>query len=210
MLYTIREIFYTLQGEGAQSGRPAVFLRFTGCNFWNGKEEDRASAICNFCDTDFIGIDGSFGGKYNSKELVEVISSLWPDMKKGKPYVVCTGGEPLLQLDDELIEKLHLKGFEVGVETNGSIKVPNGIDWICMSPKNNENIMVHSGDELKFIFPQTTIKPEDFSHLDFSHFYIQAMDGPDKDKNLQLAIDFCLNNPQWKHSLQSHKIIGLR
>lgn len=209
-MYSVKEIYYTLQGEGAQSGRPAVFLRFAGCNFWNGKEEDRSSAICNFCDTDFIGTDGTLGGKYELEELVQVISSLWPSKDSGIPLVVCTGGEPLLQLDSILITALHKSNFEVAIETNGSLEAPSGIDWICMSPKTHENLKITTGDELKFIYPQAFLKPENFIHLKFKHFFIQPMDGPKLNDNIKLSIQYCLENPQWKLSLQSHKIIGIR
>ncbi|MEP7196694.1 MAG: 7-carboxy-7-deazaguanine synthase [Saprospiraceae bacterium] len=209
--YSIKEIFYSLQGEGRQSGRPSVFLRFAGCNFWTGREEDRANAICNFCDTEFVGTDGTFGGKYKSaSELVKVIADLWPDLSMGKPYVVCTGGEPLLQLDNELIAELHKANFEVAVETNGSIEAVDGIDWICMSPKTNDNIKMEKGDELKFVFPQEKISPEQFEHLSFKYFFIQPMDGPNLQENIQLAIRYCLDHPQWRLSLQNHKILGLR
>lgn len=209
-MYSVKEIFYTLQGEGAQAGRPAVFLRFSGCNFWNGREEDRAHAICDFCDTDFIGTDGINGGKYNAEELADKVQSLWPNPKQGKPYVVCTGGEPLLQLNKELIDQLHKVGFEIAVETNGSIEAPEGIDWICMSPKTKDNINITKGNELKFIYPQQEISPDDFINLEFDHFYLQAMDGPNLQVNLQLTIDYCLSHPQWKHSLQTHKIVGIK
>lgn len=209
-MYSVKEIFYTLQGEGAQAGRPAVFLRFSGCNFWNGREEDRAHAICDFCDTDFVGTDGINGGKYTAQELANKVNSLWPNSQLGKLYVVCTGGEPLLQLDKELIEQLHIMGFEIAVETNGSIEAPDGIDWICMSPKTKDQINIRKGNELKFIFPQMNLSPEDFIHLHFDHFYLQAMDGPNLKENLQLTVEYCLSNPQWKHSLQTHKIIGIK
>lgn len=212
-MYSVKEIFYTLQGEGARSGRPAVFLRFAGCNLWSGREEDREKAICSFCDTDFVGTDGSLGGKYSTgNELALTIKNLWPQfaMKKSRPYVVCTGGEPLLQLDSELIEALHHQGFEIAIETNGTIEVPQGIDWICMSPKPNTLIKVLQGNELKFIYPQKELDPALFSDYDFEHFFIQAMDGPYIKENIQHALAFCLDNPQWNLSLQTHKMLGIR
>ncbi|HRI01362.1 MAG TPA: 7-carboxy-7-deazaguanine synthase [Saprospiraceae bacterium] len=209
--YSVKEIFYTLQGEAARAGRPAVFLRFSGCNLWNGREEDRSSAICQFCDTDFVGTNGTLGGKYQASELAKIVDSLWPQQyTKASKYVVCTGGEPLLQLDDELIEQLHIHGFEVAIETNGTIEVPSTVDWICMSPKPNSKIIVNRGDELKFIYPQENFQPEMFEQLDFEHFYIQPMDNEDKMQNTQKAIAFCLANPMWKLSLQTHKDIGIR
>ena len=209
--YSVKEIFYTLQGEAARAGRPAVFLRFSGCNLWNGREEDRSSAICQFCDTDFVGTNGSLGGKYQASELAKIVDSLWPQhYTKASKYVVCTGGEPLLQLDDELIEQLHLHGFEVAIETNGTIEVPSTVDWICMSPKPNSKIIVNRGNELKFIYPQKNFQPEMFEQLDFEHFYIQPMDNEDKMQNTQKAIAYCLANPMWKLSLQTHKDIGIR
>ncbi|MCC6816044.1 MAG: 7-carboxy-7-deazaguanine synthase [Saprospiraceae bacterium] len=208
-MYSVKEIFYTLQGEGARAGRPAVFLRFSGCNFWNGKEEDRNSAICNFCDTDFVGTDGNLGGKYNAKELAQLVLSLWPDINTGRPYVVCTGGEPLLQLDRFLIDELHNTGFEIAVETNGSIEAPDKLDWICSSPKTKDRLRVLRGNELKLIYPQNNLTPSDFEKLDFDHFYLQAMDGPYVKENIQLCIQYCLEHPNWMHSLQTHKMVGL-
>lgn len=208
-MYSVKEIFYTLQGEGARAGRPAVFLRFSGCNFWNGKEEDRNSAICNFCDTDFVGTDGNLGGKYNAKELAQLVLSLWPDINTGRPYVVCTGGEPLLQLDRFLIDELHNTGFEIAVETNGSIEAPDKLDWICSSPKTKDRLRVLRGNELKLIYPQNNLTPSDFEKLDFDHFYLQAMDGPFVKENIQLCIQYCLEHPNWMHSLQTHKMVGL-
>ena len=210
-MYSVKEIFYTLQGEGARTGRPAVFLRFAGCNLWNGREEDRAKAICSFCDTDFVGTDGTHGGKYrHADELAEKIKSLWPENAIQQAYVVCTGGEPLLQLDTDLIDALHKQGFEIALETNGTLDVPAGIDWICMSPKPNTTIKVHSGNELKFIFPQNQIHPEDFSNYKFQHFYLQPMDNLELSQNTQAAMQYCLDHPQWKLSLQTHKILGIR
>ena len=209
MRYKVKEIYYTLQGEGAHTGRPAVFCRFTGCNLWSGREEDRSKAICDFCDTDFVGIDGRLGGSYSAEELAAVVKNLWPDGKLGKPYVVCTGGEPLLQLDELLIAAFHDEGLEVAVETNGTIKAPDGIDWICMSPKADTNILLTKGHELKLVFPQILAWPDRFEHFDFEHFYLQPMDGPRVKENIQATINFCLENPQWKLSVQTHKSIGI-
>lgn len=208
--YSVKEIFYSLQGEGDRSGRPSVFLRFAGCNFWTGREEDRKDAICNFCDTDFVGTNGTFGGKYASaSELAEVIESHWPD--RVNRYVVCTGGEPLLQLDEDLIKELQKREFEVAVETNGSIAVPEGLDWICVSPKQSvEKLIQKTGDELKFIFPQAHIHPEEFEHLSFNHFCLQPMDNNFLQNNIQLCLNYCLANPKWKLSLQTHKILQIR
>ncbi|WP_428034025.1 7-carboxy-7-deazaguanine synthase [Amphritea sp.] len=211
--YSVKEIFYTLQGEGAQAGRPAVFCRFTGCNLWSGREQDRSKAVCDFCDTDFIGTDGQNGGKFKSAEaLAQKVKSFWPDTPEahqGTPYVVCTGGEPLLQLDAELIEALHQQGFEVAVETNGTLPVPEEVDWICVSPKADAALVQLSGDELKLVYPQPLAQPEQFAQLQFSHFYLQAMDGPLQRMNTQDSIRYCLANPQWKLSLQTHKLLGI-
>jgi 7-carboxy-7-deazaguanine synthase len=209
-MYTVKEIFYSLQGEGARAGRPAVFLRFSGCNLWNGREEDRHQAICKFCDTDFVGTTGTFGGKYqNANELASQVSSLWPK-QEGIPYVVCTGGEPMLQLDVALIKAFHSQGFEVAIETNGTIELCEGIDWVCMSPKASTQIVVTKGNEIKVIYPQYGIDPKHFEDLDFKHFYIQPMDNEQQISNIRLAAEYCLQNPQWKLSLQMHKILGLR
>ncbi|MDQ3141402.1 MAG: 7-carboxy-7-deazaguanine synthase [Bacteroidota bacterium] len=208
-MYSVKEIFYTLQGEGAQSGRPAVFLRFAGCNLWNGKEADRKNATCNFCDTDFVGTNGTHGGKYDAKKLARKIFELWSS-SSGKPFVVCTGGEPLLQLDEELIFEIHAYDFEVAVETNGTIELPKHLDWICMSPKPNTEIKVTSGNELKFVFPQADFSPELFERLKFDYFFIQPMDGPDIATNLKAAVEFCLEHPQWRLSMQTHKLLGIR
>ena len=208
MSYAVKEIYYTLQGEGAHSGRPAVFLRFAGCNLWTGREQDRASAICTFCDTDFVGTDGPGGGKFASAvDLVEAVGAHWPG--GGTPYVVCTGGEPLLQLDEPLVEALHEAGFEVAVETNGTLEAPPGIDWICMSPKAGASIVQSSGDELKLVYPQADLMPEAVAHLDFRHFYLQPMDGPDREANTEAAVDYCLRHPQWRLSLQTHKYLDI-
>jgi 7-carboxy-7-deazaguanine synthase (Cx14CxxC type) len=209
--YSVKEIFYTLQGEGAQAGRPAVFLRFAGCNLWSGREEDRATALCTFCDTDFVGTDGTLGGKYKGPDsLAEIVNSLWPESTSGRKYVVCTGGEPLLQLDDDLIRSLHNQGFEIAIETNGTLEVPEGVDWVCMSPKPGLKIQVTSGDELKFIFPQSNLDPGEFENYDFHHFFIQPMDGPFLQTHTEAAIAYCMAHPHWRLSLQTHKWVGIR
>ncbi len=209
-LYKVKEIYYTLQGEGAHTGRPAVFCRFTGCNLWSGREEDRSKAICQFCDTDFIGTDGENGGRYTAQTLAAKIASLWqPNLQTGKPYVVCTGGEPLLQLDEPLIDAFHQQGFEVAIETNGTIEVPKGIDWVCMSPKAGTNLVITQGDELKLVFPQLGAAPELYTHLNFKYFYLQPMDGNYQARNIQLAIQYCLQHPKWRLSLQTHKFINI-
>lgn len=209
--YSVKEIFYTLQGEGAQAGRPAVFLRFAGCNLWSGREEDRAEAMCSFCDTDFIGTDGTLGGKYKGAEsLAETVNALWPVADPARKYVVCTGGEPLLQLDQELIECLHRHGFEIAIETNGTLEVPEGVDWVCMSPKPGLPVKVTQGDELKFVYPQTQLDPSEFEDLDFSHFFIQPMDGPFLTSNTEAAIAYCMAHPRWRLSLQTHKLLWIR
>lgn len=207
--YKVKEIYYTLQGEGARTGRPAVFLRFTGCNLWSGREEDRAEAVCQFCDTDFIGMDGTLGGKYNADELADQVLKLWPS-NKDQRYVVCTGGEPLLQLDEKLINALHDRGFEVGIETNGTITVPKGVDWICVSPKANTEVVVTRGSELKLVVRQQGITPESFETWDFQHFYLQPMDGPCVKDFTQWATEYCLQHPRWKLSIQTHKLLGIR
>jgi len=208
--YKIKEIFYTLQGEGGQSGRPAVFCRFSGCNLWSGREEDRHKAICQFCDTDFWGTDGENGGSYPTEgSLAEKVASLWPRPTQGKPLVVCTGGEPMLQLDEQLIEAFHQKGFEIAVETNGTRPVPDAVDWICVSPKAGAELVQESGQELKLVFPQPGAMPEQFEDLDFEHFYLQPMDGPNMERNTQLTLQYCLEHPKWKLSLQTHKMLGI-
>jgi 7-carboxy-7-deazaguanine synthase len=215
MSYTVKEIFYTLQGEGALTGRPAVFCRFAGCNLWSGREQDRAGAVCNFCDTDFVGIDGSEGGRYaDAAALADRIAGLWP-AGQGARFVVCTGGEPLLQLDLPLIAALHGRGFEIAIETNGTIAPPAGIDWVCVSPKAGAPLVVSSGDELKVVVPQPGLDPSDFANLDFRRFSVQPMDGPGLDpegraRNTEWAIQFCLAHPQWQLSLQTHKMTGVR
>jgi len=212
MSYNVKEIFYTLQGEGAQAGRPAVFCRFAGCNLWSGRERDRATAVCQFCDTDFVGTDGPDGGKFESAEtLVEAIEKAWIGQKTHqRRFVVCTGGEPLLQVDSPLIEALHARGFEIAVETNGTIPVPSGLDWICVSPKAGANLRQQAGDELKFVFPQDRVSPVDFESLEFLHFFLSPMDGPSRKANTELAIQYCLDHPLWRLSLQTHKFVGIR
>lgn len=211
MTYSVKEIFYTLQGEGCQTGCAAVFLRFAGCNLWSGLERDRSTAICQFCDTDFVGTDGTLGGKYKTAEsLAQMVSSQWPEQDSRSRLVVCTGGEPLLQLDKVLIDALHTQGFRVAVETNGTICAPEGIDWICVSPKSGAPLNQVSGHELKLVFPQPEAMPEHFETLDFEHFFLQAMDGPAQAQNLALATQYCMAHPQWRLSLQTHKLIGIR
>ncbi len=210
MTYSVKELFYTLQGEGAQSGRPAVFLRFAGCNLWSGLEKDRASAICNFCDTDFVGVDGPGGGKFaDAPSLAQAVAKKWPRHGAGAPFVVCTGGEPLLQLDDTLIDALHALGFEIAVETNGTIAAPEGIDWVCVSPKADAALIQRAGDELKLVYPQTLAQPERFEDLAFDFFYLQPMDGPSLGANTAAAIEYCKRRPQWRLSVQSHKVLGI-
>jgi len=219
MTYSVKEIYYTLQGEGAQTGRPAVFLRFAGCNLWSGREQDRASSICRFCDTEFVGVDGPGGGKFKTAdELSAAVAERWPKHDTDTiPYVVCTGGEPLLQLDKAAIDSLHKAGFEIGVESNGTIDAPANIDWLCISPKGRANLVQKSGDELKLVYPQTEAEaqPERFTGLDFAHFFLQPLDIVGTvnhsvvSDNTRVAIDYCLQNPRWKLSLQTHKIIGI-
>lgn len=208
--YKIKEMYYTLQGEGAQSGRAAVFCRFSGCNLWSGREEDRHKAICQFCDTDFWGTDGENGGAYaTAVELATAVKNLWPQEQDGQPYVVCTGGEPMLQLDEELIAAFHQLGLEVAIETNGTLHTPASIDWICVSPKANAALVQTTGAELKLVYPQPNAMPDQFEGLDFDHFYLQPMDGPNVQENIQAAIQYCLEHPKWKLSLQTHKLIGI-
>lgn len=210
MSYAVKEIYYTLQGEGAQAGRPAVFLRFTGCNLWSGLEHDREKAVCTFCDTDFIGTDGPGGGKFaDAANLAQAAAAHWPDLKAGKPYVVCTGGEPLLQLDAALIDALHEAGFEIAVETNGTIAAPAGIDWICVSPKSTAPLIQRSGQELKLVYHQADAPPEAFEALAFDFFFLQPMDGPSREGETAAAIEYCRTNPQWRLSLQTHKLVGI-
>jgi 7-carboxy-7-deazaguanine synthase (Cx14CxxC type) len=210
MSYAVKEIYYTLQGEGAQTGRAAVFLRFAGCNLWSGLERDRARAVCKFCDTDFVGVDGPGGGKFADPDaLASAVAARWPSDLRARPYVVCTGGEPLLQLDGPLIATLHAKGFEVAIETNGTLLPPPGIDWICVSPKADAEFNLKQGQELKLVYPQTNGVPEKFAGLLFDHFFLQPMDGPAREANTKLATDYCLAHPQWRLSLQTHKLIGI-
>jgi 7-carboxy-7-deazaguanine synthase len=210
-VYSVKEIFYTLQGEGANAGTPAVFCRFAGCNLWTGREADRASAVCNFCDTDFVGADGPGGGKFASPQaLASAIEAAWPVEERAHRFVVCTGGEPLLQLDAATIEELHRRGFRVAIETNGTLPAPDGVDWVCVSPKANAALALERGDELKLVFPQSDAPPEHFERLAFEHFFLQPMDGPSLECNTRKAIDYCLAHPRWRLSLQSHKIIGIR
>jgi 7-carboxy-7-deazaguanine synthase (Cx14CxxC type) len=211
MSYAVKEIFYTLQGEGAQAGRAAVFCRFAGCNLWSGREADRPEAICRFCDTDFLGVDGVGGGRFESaEELAAAIEQKWPvNFGLGKRFVVCTGGEPLLQLDAELIAALHGRNFEIAVETNGTIAAPDGLDWLCISPKAGAGLVQRSGDELKLVFPQLGVDPAEFEALPFRHFFVQPMDGPSREVNTELALRYCLEHPQWRLSLQTHKLLGI-
>jgi 7-carboxy-7-deazaguanine synthase len=210
--YTVKEIFYTLQGEGANSGRPAVFCRFSGCNLWTGREADRADAVCTFCDTDFVGT-GPDGGKFaTAAALAAAISERWPwqSSEGARPLVVCTGGEPLLQLDAPAIEALHRAGFDVAVETNGTQSAPAGIDWICVSPKSTAPLKLTHGDELKLVYPQSDAPPERFESLEFRHFFLQPMDGPHVEENTRAAVAYCLAHPRWRLSVQTHKALGIR
>jgi 7-carboxy-7-deazaguanine synthase (Cx14CxxC type) len=210
MTYSVKEMYYTLQGEGAQTGRAAVFLRFAGCNLWTGREQDRAKAVCQFCDTDFVGTDGPGGGTFKTADdLAHAVEAKWPKEARGRRYVVCTGGEPLLQLDVPLIEALHRLGFEIGVETNGTQEAPEGLDWICVSPKADAPLTLTRGNELKLVYPQKEAPPERFADLDFEHFFLQPMDGPDREQNTKAATDYCLAHPHWRLSLQTHKLIGI-
>jgi 7-carboxy-7-deazaguanine synthase len=217
MTYAVKEIYYTLQGEGAHTGRPAVFLRFAGCNLWSGREQHRIDAICRFCDTQFVGTDGPGGGKFETAEaLAAAVAAAWPDRSEipattSKPYVVCTGGEPLLQLDSAAIDTMHGAGFEVAVETNGTIESPPGIDWTCVSPKATAELKLRNGNELKLVFPQTedAAQPEKFHDLPFDHFYLQPLDDIHLEENTRSAVAYCLEHPQWKLSLQTHKMIGI-
>jgi 7-carboxy-7-deazaguanine synthase len=210
MTYSVKEIFYTLQGEGTHAGRPAVFCRFAGCNLWSGLERDRTASVCNFCDTDFVGVDGDGGGKFQTaRALAERISEYWPGESQEHRFVVCTGGEPLLQLDSPLIDALHGQGFEIAVETNGTCEAPPGIDWICVSPKGTAEIVLAKGQELKLVYPQSGARPEQFEDLDFVRFYLQPMDGREREANTQAVIEYCKAHPQWRLSLQMHKIVGI-
>jgi 7-carboxy-7-deazaguanine synthase len=213
MTYAVKEIYYTLQGEGANTGRAAVFCRFAGCNLWTGYEKDRNSAICSFCDTDFIGTDGPGGGHFiTAKDLASAVATVWGGSSRQaeiKPLVVCTGGEPLLQLDDSLVEAFHNEGFELAIETNGTRLPPSGVDWICVSPKAGSELVLLSGTELKLVFPQEGADPEQFESLRFEHFFLQPMDGPARDAHTKLTIQYCLEHPKWRLSLQSHKLLGI-
>ncbi len=209
-MYTVKEIFYTIQGEGIQAGRPAVFCRFAGCNLWTGRESDRASAVCDFCDTDFVGV-GPDGGRFaTAAELADAVASRWPAGEGGRPFVVCTGGEPLLQLDEKGIAALHARGFEVAVETNGTQPLPRGLDWVCVSPKADAPLVIGGGDELKLVFPQPKAPPERFLGLDFRHWLLQPMDGPALRENTEAAVAYCLGHPRWRLSVQTHKVLGIR
>jgi 7-carboxy-7-deazaguanine synthase len=212
MSYAVKEIFFTLQGEGAQAGRAAVFCRFSGCNLWSGRESDRSSAVCQFCDTDFFGIDGTGGGKFDSAiTLADAIAHEWAAKDtSGKPFVVCTGGEPLLQINEPLIAALHDRGFEIAVETNGTIAAPPGLDWICVSPKAGAELVQTSGDEIKLVYPQAAAQPVAFEGMAFQHFFLQPMDGPVRDANVAAAIRYCMEHPRWRLSLQTHKMVGIR
>ena len=209
MKYSVKEIYYTLQGEGYHTGRPAVFIRFSGCNLWTGHEKDRSGAICNWCDTDFVGTNGINGGKFSAEEITNIINSLWKGNVQTEPYVICTGGEPLLQMDESLITAIHKAGFEIGLETNGTMIPPDGIDWICVSPKANADLVLKNGNELKVVYPQCGMNPRMHEKLKFDHFYIQPMDGLDQKNNIKRSEKFVLDHPKWKLSLQTHKILGI-
>lgn len=210
MTYSVKEIFYTLQGEGMHAGRPAVFCRFAGCNLWTGREADRDDAVCTFCDTDFVGV-GPDGGRFaTAAQLAEAVQQRWPKPGGGRPYVVCTGGEPLLQLDEAAVEAFHAAGFEVAVETNGTQVAPAGIDWLCVSPKARAHVVLDRGDELKLVYPQPEALPERFEQLHFTHFSLQPMEGAHTAENTALALAYCLEHPQWRLSLQTHKMLGIR
>jgi 7-carboxy-7-deazaguanine synthase (Cx14CxxC type) len=214
MTYAVKEIYYTLQGEGANTGRPAVFCRFSGCNLWTGREEDRDEAVCQFCDTDFVGTDGPGGGRFETPaDLAEAVRGKWPEKpgssEEATPLVVCTGGEPLLQVDDPLVDAFHEAGFEAAVETNGTCRPPEGVDWICMSPKAGADLELTAGDELKLVYPQDGLSPEDVLGFDFDHFFLQPKDGPNRERHTQMAAEYCLEHPEWRLSLQTHKYIGL-
>ena len=209
MAYSVKEIYYTLQGEGAQTGRPAVFLRFAGCNLWSGHERDRGTAICRFCDTDFVGTDGPGGGKFGSAEaLADGVERVWPASGTGR-FVVCTGGEPFLQIDRALVDALHARRFEIAVETNGTLEAPAGLDWICVSPKAGAPLVLTRGDELKLVYPQEGLGPESLERLHFAHFFLQPMDGPNVRANTRAAMRYCLEHPPWRLSLQTHKLLGI-
>ena len=211
MTYSVKEIFYTLQGEGANAGRPAVFCRFAGCNLWNGRESDRATSVCQFCDTDFVGTDGTNGGKFKqAADLVAAVELLWPESNYKRRFVVLTGGEPIMQVDQALVDAFHARGFFIAVETNGTLAPPHGIDWLCVSPKAGSELVVKSGQELKLVFPQTGAEPNRFTDFDFENFYLQPMDGILQRENTARAIDYCMLHPHWNLSIQTHKIVGIR
>lgn len=211
MTYSVKEIFYTLQGEGANAGRPAVFCRFAGCNLWNGRESGRGAAVCQFCDTDFVGTDGTNGGKFKqAADLVSVVESLWPNGNDKRRFVVLTGGEPMMQVDQILVDAFHARGFFIAVETNGTLTPPQGIDWLCVSPKAGSKLVIKTGQELKLVFPQTGAEPHQFTEYNFEHFYLQPMDGILQRENTARAIDYCMRHPHWNLSVQTHKIIGIR
>jgi 7-carboxy-7-deazaguanine synthase (Cx14CxxC type) len=211
MSYAVKELFYTLQGEGANAGRPAVFCRFAGCNLWSGREADRATAVCRFCDTEFVGTDGAGGGKFATPDdLATAVAAAWPaGDPAGRPLVVCTGGEPLFQLDAPLIDALHAAGFEIAVETNGTLPRPAGLDWVCVSPKAEAELVLTSGDELKLVYPQDGAPPERYAGLTFREFFLQPMDGPEREANTRAALAYCLAHPRWRLSLQTHKLLGI-
>lgn len=212
MTYAVKEIFFTLQGEGANTGRPAVFCRFAGCNLWTGREADRADATCRFCDTDFVGVDGPGGGKFSTAELLAgAVAEKWPAKvsRRARKLVVCTGGEPLLQMDAAIVRALHAEGFEIAVETNGTQHPPEHIDWICVSPKVGAPLVLTIGNELKLVYPQAGGEPERYAELDFEQFFLQPMDGPDQERNTELALAYCLAHPQWRLSIQTHKLLGI-
>jgi 7-carboxy-7-deazaguanine synthase len=210
MTYTVHEIFFTLQGEGANTGRPAVFCRFAGCNLWTGREADRADAVCQFCDTDFVGVGPDGGSFTRADALVDAVVAHWPAADAARPFVVCTGGEPLLQLDASLVDAFHRRGCEVAIETNGTRVPPAGVDWVCVSPKANAPLVLTQGDELKLVYPQEGAEPERFTALAFRHYFLQPMDGPARELNTKKAIAYCLQHPQWRLSVQTHKVLGLR
>lgn len=210
MTYTVKEIFYTLQGEGANAGKAAVFCRFSGCNLWSGREEDRSRAVCQFCDTDFVGV-GPDGGRFTTaNSLASAVARAWRGDDNESRFVVCTGGEPLLQVDDELVDAFHREGFTVAVETNGTREAPSAIDWVCVSPKAGAPLVQKTGSELKLVFPQGHAMPEEFENLDFEHFFLQPMDGPAVEKNTKRAVEYCMSHPRWRLSLQTHKLLGIR
>jgi 7-carboxy-7-deazaguanine synthase (Cx14CxxC type) len=211
--YAVKEIYYTLQGEGANTGSPAVFCRFAGCNLWSGRHSGRASAICTFCDTDFVGTDGPGGGRFQTAtDLATAVMDAWPTCSsvRNRPLVVCTGGEPLLQLDSDAVNALHASGFRIAVETNGTQMPPEGLDWICVSPKAGADLVLRKGNELKLVYPQVGAQPEAYEEMHFDHLFLQPMDGPNQEENTRLAIRYCLEHPRWRLSLQTHKLVGLR